>query len=81
MVYEILNKNNLCDYYDLNENPGISQKTEIRKGKFDYLDDEEKALPEEEQEKLRLKDKKKRLPNLAAQENKLADTFGKEVQG
>ncbi len=40
MVYEILNKNNLCDYYDLNDNPGISQKTEIRKGKFDYLDDE-----------------------------------------
>ena len=28
-----------------------------------------------------MKDKKKRLPNLAAQENKLADTLGKEVQG
>ena len=29
-------------------------------GKFVYLDDEQKALPEEEQEKIRLKDKKKR---------------------
>ena len=28
-----------------------------------------------------MKDKKKRLPNPAAQENKLADTIGKEVQG
>ena len=28
-----------------------------------------------------MKDKKKRLPNLAVQENKLADTLGKEVQG
>ena len=28
-----------------------------------------------------MKDKKKRLPNIAAQENKLADTLGKEVQG
>ena len=27
-----------------------------------------------------MKDKKKRLPNPAAQENKLADTIGKEVQ-
>lgn len=28
-----------------------------------------------------MKDKKKRLPNPAAQENKLADAIGKEVQG
>ena len=28
-----------------------------------------------------MKDKQKRLPNLAAQETKLADTLGKEVQG
>lgn len=39
MVYEILIKNDLCDYYDLNKNPGIPQKNDIRKGKFDYLDD------------------------------------------
>ena len=31
MVYEILNESNLCEYYNLNENPGISQRIKIRK--------------------------------------------------
>lgn len=39
-VYEIINKNNLCSYYDLESNPGINQKQTVRPGKFDFLDDE-----------------------------------------
>lgn len=38
-VYEIINKSDLCSYYDLEHNPGITQKNEVRKGKFDFLDD------------------------------------------
>ena len=33
-VYEIINKSDLCSYYDLEHNPGINQKQEIRKGKL-----------------------------------------------
>lgn len=39
MVYQILNNNNLCTYYDLNENPGLSRKIKVRKDKFSFLDD------------------------------------------
>ncbi len=39
-VFEILYQNNLCTYYDLNENPGIVQKQELRKDKFAFLDDD-----------------------------------------
>lgn len=39
MVYEIINKNGLCEYYDLTENPGISQKSKLKEGKFDFLED------------------------------------------
>lgn len=39
LVYEILNENNLCTYYDLNQNPGIVQKIKIREDKFAFLDD------------------------------------------
>jgi len=38
-VYEIINKSDLCSYYDLEHNPGINQRQEVRKGKFDFLDD------------------------------------------
>lgn len=38
-VYEIINKNALCEYYDFNQTPGINQKTKVREGKFDFLDD------------------------------------------
>ncbi len=38
-VYEILQDNNLCTYYDLNQNAGVSLKARNFKGKFDYLDD------------------------------------------
>ncbi len=40
LVYEILNENNLCTYYDLNTKPGVSQKNQIRQNKFAFLDDE-----------------------------------------
>lgn len=39
-VYEILQDNNLCSYYDLNQHAGISLKAASFNGKFDYLDDE-----------------------------------------
>ena len=40
MVYQILNQSDLCEYYNLNENPGISQRIKVRKDKFAFLDDE-----------------------------------------
>ncbi len=40
MVYSILNEHSLCDYYSLNENPGINQRITVRKDKFSFLDDE-----------------------------------------
>ncbi|MDP4261476.1 MAG: heavy metal translocating P-type ATPase metal-binding domain-containing protein [Bacteroidota bacterium] len=39
MVYLVINQNGLCDYYDLNEKPGISQRITVRKDKFAFLDD------------------------------------------
>lgn len=40
-VYEILNENNLCAYYDLNTHPGKVQKDELREGKFAFLDNDD----------------------------------------
>jgi len=40
MVFEIINKNGLCDYYTISKNPGSSQKINVRKDKFAFLDDE-----------------------------------------
>ncbi|MEP7317988.1 MAG: heavy metal translocating P-type ATPase metal-binding domain-containing protein [Panacibacter sp.] len=40
MVFGILNKNGLCDYYSISKNPGNNRKTQIREGKFNFLDDE-----------------------------------------
>lgn len=39
MVYEILNQSELCTYYDLNKNPGIALKINVRADKFEFLDD------------------------------------------
>jgi P-type Cu+ transporter len=39
-VYEILNKSGMCDYYEISNNPGISQRIKIRDDKFAFLDDE-----------------------------------------
>lgn len=38
-VYEIINKNGLCNYYDLTANPGVNQRNKVREGKFGFLDD------------------------------------------
>lgn len=40
-VYQILNENDLCAYYDFNEHAGISPNTQVRKDKFAYLDNTE----------------------------------------
>ena len=40
-VYEIINKNDLCSYYTIENSPGINQKNTVRKGKFDFLDDQQ----------------------------------------
>ncbi|MCO5234340.1 MAG: heavy metal translocating P-type ATPase metal-binding domain-containing protein [Chitinophagales bacterium] len=37
-VYSILNKSDLCEYYHINNHPGISQKKRYRKDKFAFLD-------------------------------------------
>ncbi len=39
-VYEILNKVELCDYYMMESQPGLSQKTQVRPDKFVFLDDD-----------------------------------------
>jgi Cu+-exporting ATPase len=38
-VYLLLNENDLCNYYDLDKNPGIRAKGRFVSGRFDYLDD------------------------------------------
>lgn len=40
-VYEILSENNLCQYYDLEQSPGATQKAES--ALFDFLDNEQVA--------------------------------------
>jgi P-type Cu+ transporter len=40
-VFEILQENNLCSYYDLNQNAGISLKAKNFEDKFAYLDEPE----------------------------------------
>jgi len=40
MVYEILNQNGLCNYYDISKTPGINQRMKVRANKFSFLDDE-----------------------------------------
>lgn len=39
-MYLLLNENNLCNYYNLDKNPGIKAKGKFVSGKFAYLDDE-----------------------------------------
>ncbi|HSH66925.1 MAG TPA: heavy metal translocating P-type ATPase metal-binding domain-containing protein, partial [Bacteroidia bacterium] len=41
LVYELIEENNLCTYYTLNSNPGISPDERISNTKFHYLDEEE----------------------------------------
>ncbi|OEJ99784.1 heavy metal translocating P-type ATPase [Roseivirga misakiensis] len=41
-VFEVLNENDLCDYYTMEEAPGLNQKNESN-ALFDFLDNEEVA--------------------------------------
>ncbi|MBL7740784.1 MAG: heavy metal translocating P-type ATPase metal-binding domain-containing protein [Chitinophagaceae bacterium] len=41
MVFQIINQNGLCDYYSLNDRPGINQRIAARKDKFAFLDNED----------------------------------------
>lgn len=43
LVYELLNSNDLCDYYKIQNHPGLSQVKTIRSEKYAYLDNEEIA--------------------------------------
>jgi Cu+-exporting ATPase len=43
LVYELLNENDLCTYYKLNENPGISHAAPDAINRYDYLDQKEVA--------------------------------------
>ncbi len=40
MVFEILNKTGMCDYYTISDNPGTNQRIKIRDDKFAFLDDQ-----------------------------------------
>ena len=41
LVYEIINENDLCNYYELESHPGLSQIKPTRNDKYAYLDNEE----------------------------------------
>ena len=38
LVYEVINQNGLCDYYQLSSHPGLSQVKTLRSNKYAYLD-------------------------------------------
>ncbi|MBS4043381.1 MAG: heavy metal translocating P-type ATPase metal-binding domain-containing protein [Chitinophagaceae bacterium] len=40
-VYLLLNENNLCQYYNIHQNPGIKAKGRFTKNQYDYLNTEE----------------------------------------
>jgi len=40
MVFEILNRRGMCDYYSISKHPGNSRKIVVREGKFAFLDEE-----------------------------------------
>lgn len=39
LVYELLSENNLCNYYSLDEKPGISRKDSHQQFRYSFLDD------------------------------------------
>lgn len=56
-VYEILQHNNLCSYYNFEQNPGVTQKSKVNEQLFAYLDDEhvsEKLIAYKDKEQARL---------------------------
>ena len=38
-VYEMLNANNLCNYYELEKAPGVTPPKPVAKHKYNFLDD------------------------------------------
>ncbi len=40
MVYQLLDERGLCQYYQLNDHPGINLRLSVRKDKFAFLDEE-----------------------------------------
>ncbi len=40
MVFRLLDQNGLCEYYDLNHQPGSNQRIERRKDTFAFLEDD-----------------------------------------
>lgn len=40
-VYQLLNENGMCNYYDLSKQPGLTAKGKFRQNQFAYLDHEE----------------------------------------
>lgn len=45
LVYELLEHNGLCNFYELQSHPGLSQVKAIRQDKYSYLDDPAIAKP------------------------------------
>lgn len=44
LVYEVLSENDLCNYYNIANHPGDSQRSKkLQSNRFDYLDDQETA--------------------------------------
>ncbi|MCA0388366.1 MAG: heavy metal translocating P-type ATPase metal-binding domain-containing protein [Bacteroidetes bacterium] len=41
LVYQVLEENNLCTYYNLNATPGSSKREKVAGKRYDYLDDPE----------------------------------------
>lgn len=44
-VYEILNENDLCNYYDISKHPGITQRNKVVFNKYAVLDRSETKDP------------------------------------
>ncbi|MFM7016743.1 MAG: heavy metal translocating P-type ATPase [Bacteroidota bacterium] len=43
LVYEVLNENNLCNYYNISDNPGINRKNSYLGNRFAFLEEEQVA--------------------------------------
>ena len=41
LVYEVLNENNLCNYYAISDNPGINRKNSYLGNRFTFLEEEQ----------------------------------------
>ncbi|GAA0550413.1 heavy metal translocating P-type ATPase [Chitinophaga japonensis] len=39
LVYEMLHEHGLCEYYQLNDKPGVSQRMQVRRDKYAFLED------------------------------------------